>query len=68
MYVLHLTEVLLINTKMKLCVCVCAWMFERKAVIPTEYKAARFLQEKKCFLFFYLVSLFLTLLNLKGTL
>lgn len=60
MYVLHLTEVLLINTKMKLCVCVCvcAWMFERKAVIPTEYKAARFLQGKEVFSFFLILFLF----------
>lgn len=39
MYELHLTEVLLINMKLKLCV----WMVERKAVIATEYKAAHFL-------------------------
>lgn len=57
MYVLHLTEVLLINnTKMKLCVC--ARVSERKAVIATEYKAARFLPRKKCvFLFYVLLSL-----------
>lgn len=29
-------------------------VFERKAVIATEYKAARFLQRKKCFLFYVL--------------
>lgn len=70
MYGLHLTEVLLINnTKMKLCV----WVFERKAVIATEYKAARFLQRKMFFFFSFYVFvspslLFLTPLNLKGTL
>lgn len=68
MYVLHLTEVLLINnTKMKLCVC--ARVFERKAVIATEYKAARFLQRNFfSFLCFCFSLLFLTPLNLKGTL
>lgn len=60
MYVLHLTEVLLINnTKMKLCVCVCARVFERKAVIATEYKTARFLQRKKN-VFFFFMFLFLS--------
>lgn len=55
MYGLHLTEVLLINnTKMKLCV----WVFERKAVIATEYKAARFLQRKMFFFFFFLCFCF----------
>lgn len=65
---MNLTEVLLINgTKMKLCVWARGCLRE-KAVIATEYKAARFLQ--KCFFFFYVfVSLlFLTPLNLKGTL
>lgn len=67
MYELHLTEVLLINnTKMKLCVC--ARVFERKAVIATEYKAARFLQRKRCFffLFYVFVSPFSNTIEPKG--
>lgn len=41
-------------------------MFERKAVIPTEYKAARFLQRKEVFSFFLSCFSFSNTIEPKG--
>lgn len=56
MYEPHLTEVLLMDVKLKLCV----WTLARKAVIATEYKAAHFLM---VFFFLFNIVVFLSFSN-----
>lgn len=46
----------------------CARVFERKAVIATEYKAARFLLRKNCFFFsFFILNVLVSLSPFSNT-